>query len=465
MSDGEASAETPSTEGATAATAVPTLDRTSLWVLRFLALAGGGVAGYLLWVEVASAIAAGAADGPTCGGLRWVDCKSVLNSRWAKWLSVPVAAPAGAIYATAAVALFALKPGRPAESQRRRWGVVCAAAVALAGAAGWFIHIQVNVIGRLCSYCMLEHLVGLTLALLVGVHALRLTGGRRLALPLAGGAAPVVLLVAGQLAFPPDYTEVVVGDVGKEGRYTEAASGVSLLGGRVVLDPDAHPRVGLRRARHHVVEVVDYTCPRCAEIAGRLRAARKWLGPDVTLLVVMSPLSAACNPHVEGDGDGDHEKACRLAKLALAVWLAAPGRFARFHHTLFEEQDRMTVERAERRAVALVGEEALAEARSKEGRLDRLVRRDADIAKHLGVEALPGLVAGNRRIEPIPLAPDILARTLRNALSAAETSASGGGELTRDSFQPVASVCAGRATLPSRSGEKTRHKLGWHATP
>lgn len=395
---------------------------TTIWLLRLLALAGLAIAGYLLWVDLASRWAQAWTTVPLCSGLSWLDCRSVLNSQWASWLGLPVALPAAAVYGVAVGVLWRISRRRTAEQLQRLWWWLCAAGVVIVGAAGWFIYIQAAHVGRFCSICLIDHAVGLTLALLIWLHGGARCGKGRLGRTraLTAGLLPVAALVIGQWFFGPPY---LVPDVPPPGasKWSELPpdadrQGVPLLGGTVVLDPQQHPVLGLRRARHFVVEVMDFACPRCATVSRLVRDARRlYLGDDVAVVVIFSPLNKDCNPHVTGDNPL-YRNACELAKIAVAVWLAAPDQYEAFHYWLLENQARMTrqiaLAEAERRIGAGPLRRAISDLRAK-----KLIKYDVTLTQRLKVKTLPGVFAGSYRFESVfPADADVMARTLMDAL-------------------------------------------------
>src|SRR5207253_9724195 len=71
-------------------------------------------------------------------------------------------------------------------------------------------------------------------------------------------------------------------------------------------------------------------------------------------VVFCAPLERACNPYFEVD-DPRHVNACRYARLAFAVWAAAPQRFVEYHEWLLDGPRVPPLEQARRRAEELIG--------------------------------------------------------------------------------------------------------------
>lgn len=121
--------------------------------LRVLVGVALAISAYLAWFSLTHGKVAGC--GPESG------CDAVLKSRWAYWLGIPVSLPALAVYASLLGGTFRLRPGLPAESRRWIWRLLIVLAVMIAGAALWFIFLQLVLIKRICPFCMVAHGCGL----------------------------------------------------------------------------------------------------------------------------------------------------------------------------------------------------------------------------------------------------------------------------------------------------------------
>src|SRR5688500_7108299 len=122
-----------------------------LWTVRSAAAVALALSGYLLVISV---------QGHRAGCGAGHGCESVLASRWSRWLGVPVAAPALVVYAAILLASFRLRrPGRGG------WPLLAAATIA-AGAAAWFVVLQVRAVEALCPYCLAVHACGLLIGVL-----------------------------------------------------------------------------------------------------------------------------------------------------------------------------------------------------------------------------------------------------------------------------------------------------------
>ncbi len=381
-----------------------------LWLMRALALTGLAIAGFLVYTHAAINWAGSAGAAPLCGKVSWLDCTSVLGSRWSTWLGVPVAALGGAAHLGMLVVLW--RVGRSPD--RTTWAVGLALAVALLGAAGWFVYLQGVRIGTWCGWCMVEHVAGGMLALLMLVYAIA-GAGRAAGAAAIAGAVAVAALAIGQSLDTPAYTHRVTWRTEGE-RWIdtdEPNRGCVVLDGRVVLDREAYPIVGNDDAARLLVDVLDYTCTRCGKLAARLRDASGTLGDDVAVLAVIVPLDADCNPMLASTGE-HYRHACELARLALAVWLADPAAFDGYHHWLLEQQASMTPDRAHEHARGLVGAPALRAALADPA-IDRMIERNVRLAAHAGVRQLPGLIIGDYRLSVIPDSVTTLVDVIRDA--------------------------------------------------
>ncbi len=388
------------------------------WVMRVMAVGGLTIAGFLLLTHIAAHWAAARQTVPLCPGLSWLDCESVLNSRWARVFGVPVALPAVGAYLALALALFGIGPRRSDKALRRLWWGVITLVTAAVVAAGWFIYLQLAVLDRLCSWCMIEHAIALILGGLVSLHVgvIAPSLGRAMPTAVLAGALGAAALIGGQWFVVPRYTQPIEWQTQAQ-RYVEPGEEgdlVRLFEGQVTLNRRAHPVIGLTPADRLVIEVIDYTCVRCGTVNGLLRDARPYLPPDVAVLIVYAPQSSDCNEQILEDRPR-YAHACRLAKLAVAVWLADPSHYEPFHHWLFEHQDGLTPAAARREAVRRIGETALDEALA-DSRVDQMIQRDLQLAGRLEIGWMPGLIVGDRRFSAIPEEPGELARAIRRAL-------------------------------------------------
>jgi uncharacterized membrane protein/protein-disulfide isomerase len=367
------------------------------WTLRAVLVAALALSIYLSWVFIAERPLAG------CGGAD--GCESVLTSRWAKWLGIPVSFGAVAVYGSMLAASIFLGPRVPRRvSDAAGWTLTLLAAVAI-GAAVWFVVLQVAVLGHYCLYCIATHVCAIAaggiafwsvprdrcVAVASGHEAQRFpTSGndlpedsasnRRLAMAI--GAAMVAVLVAGQLAFEsPGYVvesiaggssgaeagdghvvnKPAVGDdatVADGGSDENAAKSRPLQFGALTIDAWQFPVLGSPDAEHVVVKFFDYTCGHCRERHRQLEDVRRHYDDRLSILLLPAPLNSACNKYFRNTGTM-HEDACVYSRLALAVWRAAPEQFEVFHERLFDGPEPPPRAEARRVASDLVGKSQL----------------------------------------------------------------------------------------------------------
>jgi uncharacterized membrane protein/protein-disulfide isomerase len=381
--------------------------------MRSIALAALAVALFMAGIEIAWMIKQATSDVPFCSAFTWLDCTAVMtHPRWSKWLGIPVAFPAVLVHVLTTGALFAMSNRRGERTRGGLWWWLLAAAMAVLISAGWFTYLQVAEIGRICLWCMVEHLLGATLAVLI-----LLFGPWRNSAILLGALGGFVL-IAGQVLVEPSYVRITpgVGQFDEKGRYAEPAEeggAVLIQGGWTTLNRAWHPMIGNARAQHVLVEVIDYTCPRCRGLHERLMEAKKSLGDDYALLIVTFPLDKDCNPNVH-ETESRHRLACEFAKLAHAVFMVDPAKFAEMHAWLFAQQDKITYEQAMTRAQELVDPSRLA-GQLTSPRMDELIKRDVDLAVRIGVRQLPGLFIQATTFTDTPEDPVVLADQIRRA--------------------------------------------------
>jgi uncharacterized membrane protein/protein-disulfide isomerase len=386
----------------------------TLWLLRGLALLGFALATFLLVTHLLALRAAHRASMPFCSGLSWVDCDSVLHSRYAYWFGIPVSLPAVGVYVLVLIGLFAIRRVRP----NRSWPIwlLTALAMTILGSAAWFTYVQIAILRQICTWCMFEHLVGTVLALLLMARFGSAGWPWRTGAPIVG-LILVSVLIAGQTLMPGRHVEVVQWSADEE-RWVESGSNDetwSLLDGRVVLNREAHPVIGLTGAREAIIEVVDFTCPRCARFSHLLNYARRELGPSLAIAIVFCPLDAECNPTISNTPER-YRYACELARVAVAVWLAEPRAYADFHYWLYDHQEGMTPQKAEAEAARRIGTDRLRELLAGT-RVDEVIQRDVKLADKLGVRHLPGLFVGDQQFSALPATVDGLVRDIRWVLS------------------------------------------------
>ncbi len=286
-----------------------------------------GIASYLSVVSLR--------DGMTpagCGGSS--GCAQVRASHWSHIAGVPVSLLAVGLYL---VVIVALVMAGFDQGWRRRvaWQVLRLAAVAILAAAGWFIFLQLAVLHAICPYCMADHTLGVMLAigvLYVGGRTASTSGApmpARWPAALGLGILPVVVLAGVQWMTPPHVERTTM----------------TLLDGKLVLDPAATPHLGPADAEQTLVVLFDYSCPHCRRTHALLQKMLGQTERPFRVMLLPVALSPACNPYVHGPMSARFDDACERARLALAVFHAAPEKFGAFDHWLFARRSRPAVTR------------------------------------------------------------------------------------------------------------------------
>lgn len=293
-------------------------------IIRILAGIGFGISAYLFAMKLTGEISSVVGCGGTGG------CANVLGSQWSQWFLIPVSAISAAFYLGVIGLTF-----------KRSKALLTSSAVLLIGAAVWFMGLQAFVIKSFCPWCFATHLVGLATATAI------LWKARAKFQPGVLGV-PILLitgLALGQIYGPKPDTFEVTSEEGIANRKAvkEQTEGKGRLvtfkgdDGRIVKSfrLGAVPLIGSPEAKQIVVKYFDYTCASCRNMEGDLEALFAKHPGEVAVIVLPTPLNRACNPYLQ-EGVPDHENACELARLGLAVWRAQPESFEKAHKVLFE---------------------------------------------------------------------------------------------------------------------------------
>lgn len=341
-----------------------------------LALCGLVISGYLAF----TALVLGTPPAG-CGGES--GCGAVLSSRWSKWFGLPVSVLATGLYIVMLIAL--LKVNTDVEGVRRKiWMVLLAGSVSVITAAGWFMYLQLGVIGEICVYCTIDHGVGAVLG--IGLIFLGLVHGEnrnalgqsmqcKTGLGVSGKASSLVLggvaaaaLILGQVFGPAP--EAARGHLAIDGDadVTEAdRRSFTLLNELLNISvPDA-PYRGSTDASNVLVFMFDYACPHCRDAHAFLPQLREELDGDLLTIYVPTPLGKQCNEYTQRIPEF-FERGCDLIRLSLAVWLADPSKWPDYDKWLFDFPPKQppSVEAARAEAESLIGVPALEKALADE---------------------------------------------------------------------------------------------------
>ena len=372
--------------------AIPPTPAWLLWARVLLAVAILG-AGYLAWVAIHNGPAAGC--GPESG------CNAVLQSRWAYWLDLPVSVPAVLVY-LALLGMTVLLQKRPSpDEQRGSWAAIIILSVSVAGAALWFVGLQVFVIKAFCKFCMTTHACGFAAALLclkniplaTDPDTPMWTAGsgkrgipRRAVFPLVlVGLAGVAVLAGGQMLFQKQRNVVKVLPVanntaaatstnqatspGLVSPSTEqpaspnarliAPRTLSLYNNQFLIKFDDVPMLGSPDSPHIIVYLFDYTCSHCRAVHPILVQACRQLTNQLGIVCLPMSLSPQCNPFIPRMNAHATTNSCEYARLGLAVWRAKPEAQRQFDDWMFVGVKPPPLEQAREYAAQLVGADRL----------------------------------------------------------------------------------------------------------
>lgn len=358
------------------------------WAAITLAFVGLCISGYLAWLTLTGRVAPGCGSGAGCG--------EVLGSRWSGIGPVPVSMLAVAAYLLV-LTLLVVRPFAAGVCKL----ALCAAGVALIGAAAWYIAVQALLIEAWCLYCLGGHGVGVVLGLVL----LAARPMRDLVVPVRLGVPTVLILIAIQAAIPASGKRIGLPS-GSDFDVTDATGRhLGLLGGKLQVDAADTPHHGPTDGRDVIVLVLDYACPHCRE-AHEMLEEQFSQRDGLVVFALPASLHEDHNPHLPLDHERfDHSY--ELALLSLAVWRAAPERWPAFDRWLFEGQPRVydetrwprTLEAAETRAADLIGRNAVAGAYT-----------DADLLAQVdrNIDAIGDVLAASPHAAtglPIALAP------------------------------------------------------------
>lgn len=375
------------------------------WLIGVLALAGAALSGYLAFVSLA-------ASGRPAGCGQDSPCAEAFSSRWSNIAGAPVSALALAAYLAAIVAVVFLCPRRMAVVRQAAWAALLSIGGAVAAAAVWFIGLQATVLGGFCPWCMAAHAIAIGLAAIVWWSApwpwtrspspadrdAPATPRRFTWISAAGfaglGISLALSMIAAQFVIgpaSPPLRRLAAGQDDDTGPGAERR--LSVLGGRLIIDPNDEPMLGDANTARLMIVLFDYCCPHCRATHGYLQQGLKQRSGQWGAVMLPMPMSAECNPAVRFT-EPRFQNACGLARLALAVWRADRAKFPEFDSWLFEPETPRSLEDAQTKAEELVGRERLRAALESpdiEARIARNVKAYADSkAEYIPILMAPG---------------------------------------------------------------------------
>lgn len=304
-----------------------------LWLLRGVLVGAAIIAAYL-YVRTQDVRGLPAGCGPGS------PCSTVLASRWAQAAGISVTVPALGLYLTTLLATFVAccdRCGNRAGALARSWLVM--AGCLLIGAALWFLGVQGILLHAWCPWCLAEHALGIVAALVI-FSVLSRTGpvfgvGPRWGVPVVFAAVSLASLIALQAWGPFEDRQAQRFDSRVTRDSGPGADRVlELAGGTVVISTREFGWLGPHDAPHVLIALSDYSCEHCRKLHRQLEAALRRYPGQLAVLVVPTPLNPDCNPNIHVTLP-EHEHACPLAQLALAVAGERPTEFADFDYWLF----------------------------------------------------------------------------------------------------------------------------------
>lgn len=362
--------------------APPALRPVELTFVRFLFLLAFGISLYL-------AINSWRGGGvPGCGPES--DCDKVLSSRWAYIFGLPISFLALPIYLAGLVSLF---------QKTLPWRFLNAIAITILIMAAWFVGLQMFALRAFCKFCMTAHLAGATAAIIL-LRRQPLPARFSFA-PMAAAAAAAILVITAQIITrPPAPVQVSTGNSGGSNTSlssptdnslalstgaanptnippAQSAPTFTILEGQVTLDLTKVPVTGRLDAEHKLVKLFDYTCHHCRDLHHLLEPFRQRFSNELAIVSLPVPLDANCNPVMKSTPRA-HQNACDYARLALAVFLAAPERFEQYSNWLFAPPRPPELTVAREHAARLVTQEKLTAALT-DPRIAQQLKQDSDI--------------------------------------------------------------------------------------
>ena len=317
-------------------------------------------------------------------------CDNVLGSRWSSLMgAIPVAGLAAGVYLAILLCLLFV---RDKEIAPLAWKILLVLGGAILGSAIWFFILQKWMLGQFCKYCMATHSIGIIVTGLLWYQAHRNCPSKLNPVCGAAGLLLAACLAGIQLLTTP------------RNAYDRGDSADALP----LLDVRETPVLGSEDAAYRINLMFDYQCSHCRKIhfaAKEITESR----PDIAFVLVPCPLSYACNPYVPASGADRFAGSCDLARLALAVWLADPAKFAGFDEWLFTADDPAkgwyprSVEDATLRAAQLLGGDAQLSEALRNAATDAILSRSFELFGRTtmqGKSGIPRLVYRSQWVIP-----------------------------------------------------------------
>jgi uncharacterized membrane protein len=375
-----------------------------LWFARGLTAVATLLSLYLLWLSGWDKSGVGG-----CGNTAAFGCAEVLATHWSWWLGLPVSLLGAVAYLATFVTLCAAGPRWAARTQNLAWRALIPLAVAVAGAACWFVGLQSLELGKFCPYCLGAHACALMTAALIIRHiplgrrgslfrvpsVVCVRPGTATLLALVGLVGPG-LLAAGQLR--PGAADLLV-QVEEKVEENTAQVQTLVRNARTENPPGNFPEPKASSPasppkalpRRIVLELFDYTCSHCRALHADMKRAQERYGSQLSVILLPMAMSERCNRFVQATAPG-HELACDYARLALAVKTLDAGAFERFHDWLMTPAEPPPFAEARAYAANLVGAAVLEQA-VVSARVEAELQANVKLYGDAGQGKLPKLIA------------------------------------------------------------------------
>jgi hypothetical protein len=172
---------------------------------------------------------------------------------------------------------------------------------------------------------------------------------------------------------------------------------VMLLEGALQIDAYKVPVLGSPTAEKMFLMLYDYNCPSCRKLEKFIKDLDDRYGKGkIGILCFPVPMEKDCNPDVTLELP-TFENSCLYAELAMAVCAADREKFPEFHFWMMEGGWAPKPEEAEKKAIELVGADALAAAR-EDARVQSWITDGINIYRYIEGKSIPKLLINDNVI-------------------------------------------------------------------
>ena len=426
----------------------------ALWILRVASVVAICLTAYLTFKSWRGGVVVGC----DVGGM--FDCQYVLSSKWAWWLGIPVSILGLLTYTMIFAFSWPVAARKGQRFQFIAWCAILVFALAAAGAALWFLFLQVYKLHTFCRYCMATHACGIAIGALMiwqfrranpslwlnrlrspteaptatdaGVDGQSSVSNTAIFLTLSSLALIGLAVVAGgQILFPPSTLFVRIdwesGDDAPngsasgniiEGNASSTRAGGNphirtFAGNRVTLDISAQPMVGNPQADYVLVFGLSYLCEHCRRMHRSLDAARQRYGDQLAFVVCPIGAEKECN-WLAKPNDSRLNWSCDFARAALAVWRTSPDKFAEFHEWAMGSEDFRSNFEVQRFADELVGTD-VSQIVENDATIDQMLKGNVQLAVILA-RSVPFLAFSRGVFHGVPESDEALFTALEQQL-------------------------------------------------